>query len=283
MTIHYAGKTTDGTTFLSSREVVIPREQSLTMRELSRETAPGPMTFTRGDGSVVPAWDKVVGTMVPGEICTVVAAAHHAYGDNGAAHLGVAPGTPVLFELELLEWKQPIKSRAGMAAKERMDEATALKTRGTDAFKAASYPSAMELYDHGSYYLADSFLMGAYLEDLDQGALLGGGAEAGPTARPEGGRLLFEGVEADAQALFVSCLLNAAMCALKRRRWRDAESRCNKVRRLREPHRPPGARAHAPPWQESAAQDGPPNITLPPPHCVISPPAPRCYSSSRRT
>ena len=234
VTIHYASYLypDGGAPFASTREYIAPLSSSLTHRESSRETAPGPYTFTLGEGTVLPAWDIGVQTMRIGEKCELVAAADLAYGEGGAAHLGVPPNYPIRFEIELLSWRQSWKPRKGLSAAARMEEAATLKERGTNFFKAGKWQSALETYEHGGYYISDCFFGDEFLKDASAEESIPTRAESLPSRdNPPPPPTFAEGSDAkkQAEALLISCLPGTTQCCLKLEDWRGAEARATRV------------------------------------------------------
>lgn len=86
--VHYTGKLEDGTVFDSSRD----RNE--------------PFTFTLGKKEVIKAWDCAVAHMRKGEIARITCAPDYAYGSSGQPPK-IPPNATLIFEVELLEWKEP--------------------------------------------------------------------------------------------------------------------------------------------------------------------------------
>ena len=101
----------------------------------------------------------------------------------------IPPNSTLLFEVELFSWK---RDKNNMAPAEKLAEAQVQKQQGTDSFKSASFQDALESYDSA----AD------FCEGVD---------------------------EPGADALLLSCYLNAAMCALKLQEYKLAVDRCDKA------------------------------------------------------
>ena len=183
-------------------------------------------------GTVVAAWEIGVQTMKIGEVCECIAAPPLAYGEAGAPHLGVPSNYPIRFEMELLEWKEAHKERRGMTSEARIEEATMLKNRGTDKFKASKWQGAIELYDMATYYIADGFFGADYLQDAAPEETIP--KEPPSRDNPPPPPLFPEGtaVRETAQALVISALLNAAQCAIKLEDWRIVEGKTSKVLQL---------------------------------------------------
>lgn len=220
-----------GYKFFSTRERIIREDAHVTISQINATTAPGPQTFKLGAGTVLPAWDLTVPTMLVGEVCEVISTSDFAYGDEGAEHLTVPPRCPIVFHLELLEWKPGWPEREPMEDSARFELAGELKARGTERFKLKAWVEARELYEQAAYYLSDAFLGNEALKsasDLELGkvganagigaALAGADAPSGPPMER------FAGQNDEAKAVLIACLLNASMCCLKAETWRDAEA-----------------------------------------------------------
>jgi len=177
--------------------------------------------------------------MLAGEVCELLVSPEHAYGEEGAEHLGVPPKCQVGFQVELVEWTNPRQPREGMADDVKFAHSTELKSRGTTCFKQQRWAEALEMYDDAAYYLADAFFGAEAVESatrLEQPssldgvsatqALTGGSRADGPP--PE----RFAGQNDEAKAMLLACLLNAAQCALKQEAWREAEKRAAKALQL---------------------------------------------------
>ena len=172
--VHYVGTLMDGEKFDSSRD------------------RPGFFKFDIGRQRVIKGWDVGVSTMHKGEVAILECRHDYAYGAHG--HPPTIPGGATLkFEVELFDWKEARKQKSDMSAAERVAEATTLKAKGTDAFKAKKWADAQELYH-----------------------------DAGEYVDGEGGD--------EARALLLSCLLNQAQCALAQSEWAPAAAACTRAR-----------------------------------------------------
>lgn len=226
---------TDGIKFYSTRERILSEDASLTTKESNASTAAGPHTFVLGAGSVLPAWELVAPTMLVGEVCEILVSPEHAYGAEGAPHLGVPPNCQVGFVLELLEWKAPRAPREPMDDEARFGSASELKFRGTELFKQLRFELALEMYDDAAYYLSDGFFgaeAAAAASSIEHPTALAGATATehlmgATTPGPPPER--FAGRQDEAKALLLACLLNAAQCALKHEAWREAEARASKA------------------------------------------------------
>ena len=222
----------DGVKFYSTRERIIAENAHLTTKEANSTVAPGPQTFTLGAGSVVPCWDLAVPTMLVGETCELIVAPEHAYGDEGSEHLGVPPKVPLVYILELLDWKRAMPPRETMPDAERFSMSTELKFRGTARFKVGAWDEARELYDDAAHYLSDAFLGGEALKSVQ--SLEHPNATPNPSAQessdePRPPPKRFGEQHDEARTMLLACLLNGAQCALKSEAWRAAEKRAGEA------------------------------------------------------
>ena len=79
----------------------------------AKESGVGPidenetLRFTLGIGQVLRGLDEAVGGMLPGEKRQLILPPHLAYGQRGRADKGIAPNSPLTFEVELLSVNSP--------------------------------------------------------------------------------------------------------------------------------------------------------------------------------
>ena len=102
-------------------------DASLTTKESNSSRAPGPQEFVLGAGSVLPAWELAAPTMLVGELCELLVAPEHAYGEEGASHLGVPPKCALAFRVELLDWKEARVARETLDDDARFVASTIMK------------------------------------------------------------------------------------------------------------------------------------------------------------
>ena len=102
----------------------------------------------------------------------------------------------------------PKKERFELTVEERLDEAIKLKKEGTGHFSSGSWLEAQVSYHEASRLLVDEL---DYLKAP-------------------------EGREVEARGILIACLLNMAMCALKREEWYSAEKSCTQaIERMADP------------------------------------------------
>ena len=219
VTVHYVTKDMKGHPIDASRQRIEKPWDTVMSRQTRSDQPPGPTTFTLGDGEVVPAWEHAVPSMVAGEVCEVLATAEHAYGESGAEHLGIPGGVCLVFELELISFKEGRKKKEGMPDDEKLALAIELKGRGTAAFKAARYEEAAALYADAAHYLS-------VVRDLKCAAPWKG---PGPPPAQHLPSYYFGERYEEASALLLSCYLNGSQCAIKREAWRVAEKEASRA------------------------------------------------------
>jgi len=164
----------------------------------SSRDRPGNFKFTLGNGQVIKGWDKGVATMHKGEKAELFCRADYAYGETGSPPK-IPGGATLKFEVELLSWGEPKKERWEMSAAEKLEEAKKLKAEGGGAFKEGEWQAAQDKYTSAVEWVE---------HDYDFST---------------------EDEKAAARELHVSCLLNAAQCALKCKEWPEAASSCTKA------------------------------------------------------
>ena len=102
----------------------------------------------------------------------------------------------------------PKKERFELTVEERLDEAVKLKKEGTGHFSSGSWLEAQVSYHEASRLLVDEL---DYLKAP-------------------------EGREVEARGILIACLLNMAMCALKREEWYSADKSCTQaIERMADP------------------------------------------------
>ena len=167
-----------------------------------------------GEQQLIRGLEKGVATMTKGEVALFELRADYAYGDEGKPP-AVPPAATVRYEVEVLSWVEPKKSRAELTRDERVDEAARLKEDGARAYGAKAWLAAQVAYHDAASLLLDEAPEG--FESL------------GELCAPRGR-------EDEAHALLTSCWLNEAQCALQREEWFCAADACTRVlRKLADP------------------------------------------------
>ena len=179
--VHYVGTLlSDGSKFDSSRD------------------RPGNFKFKIGQGQVIKGWDQGVATMHKGEKAELFCRADYAYGESGSPPK-IPGGATLKFEVELLSWAEPVKSKWEYSAKEKLEQAATRKAEATAAFKAGQWSGARDSYVEASEWVEHDY---DFVDELDKTA---------------------------ARDMLSSCLLNAAQCLLKLSDWPEVAAKCTKV------------------------------------------------------
>jgi peptidylprolyl isomerase len=174
VTAHYTGRlAADGTKFDSS----VDRGQ--------------PLDFTLGIHQVISGWDEGFASMKVGEKATLEITPEYGYGASGSPPK-IPSNATLLFDVELLAFKEKHKERDDMVPGEALELAQRLKTEGTAFFQNKNYQDAVNKYKDAASYAIN------------------------------------EGTDEES-AIFVSCSLNVAMCSIKLKEWADAAKACTSV------------------------------------------------------
>jgi peptidylprolyl isomerase len=155
-----------------------------------------PFEFTIGEGQVIRGWDEGFASMKVGEKSVLTIRSDYGYGANGSPPK-IPGGATLVFEVELLGFKEKPKEKWDLTDEERREEATKIKTKGTELFQNKKYRQAAATYEDAARYVYED---------------------------EEG-----ESVPDDDKPLYVSCWSNAAMCHIKVSAWSDAIRCCNDV------------------------------------------------------
>jgi peptidylprolyl isomerase len=183
VTAHYTGTLeSDGTKFDSS---------------VDRGT---PFKFTIGTGQVIKGWDEGFASMKIGEKAILKVSSDYGYGPRGSPPK-IPGGATLLFEVELLSFKEKAKKKWELTDEERADLAKKLKTEGTDYFQKQQYADAIEKYNE-----AADICVGEGIQDND--------------------------ISDQERPMYVSCWSNIAMCHVKQKAWSDAIAACNRILQL---------------------------------------------------
>jgi len=146
-------------------------------------------TFTIGQGQVIKGWDEGFASMKVGEKAMLKIRSDYGYGKSGSPPK-IPQNANLMFEVELLGFKEKQKEKWEMAPEDKIVQANKLKQQGTDSFKLKKYDQAAAKYEEAAGYAFDG-------ED---------GAE----------------IPDDDKALVVSCWSNAAMCYIKLQQYSEA-------------------------------------------------------------
>jgi peptidylprolyl isomerase len=183
VTAHYTGTLeSDGTKFDSS---------------VDRGT---PFKFTIGTGQVIKGWDEGFASMKIGERAILKVSSDYGYGPRGSPPK-IPGGATLLFEVELLGFKEKPKKKWEMTDEERANLAKKLKTEGTEHFQKQQYDEAIEKYNEAADICVEEGM-----KDND--------------------------ISAEERPMYVSCWSNIAMCHVKQKSWADAIAACNHILQL---------------------------------------------------
>ncbi|KAI9906876.1 hypothetical protein PsorP6_003606 [Peronosclerospora sorghi] len=176
---HYTGTLLDGTKFDSSRD----RNSEF--------------KFVLGKGNVIKAWDLAFASMKVGEKAILTCKPEYAYGASGSPPKIPANAT-LKFDVELLGFSPKTKEMWEMDASEKIVEATNLKAKGTDQYKAKEFDAAAATYAHAASYMEDMY----DVDDKDKETM---------------------------KQLQTTCYLNAAMAYIKDENYSEAVSVASKA------------------------------------------------------
>mmetsp|Transcript_8624 Transcript_8624/g.17918 ORF Transcript_8624/g.17918 Transcript_8624/m.17918 type:complete len:491 (+) Transcript_8624:119-1591(+) len=153
--------------------------------------------FTIGQGQVIKAWDEGFASMKVGEKAILKCRYDYAYGESGSPP-AIPPKADLLFDVELLGFKEKPKERWQMTPQERIAEAEKMKAAGTALFREKRFEEGAAQYEESALFAVDEGVAG-------------------------------NDVPEDERPLYVSCFGNAAMCYIKVKSWPDAIRTCDKV------------------------------------------------------
>jgi peptidylprolyl isomerase len=156
-----------------------------------------PFKFTIGQGMVIKAWDEGFASMKVGEHAILKVRSDYGYGDSGSPPK-IPAKAELLFDVELLGFKEKPKERWQMTSEERLEFANKIKADGTELFKKKNYSEAATKYEDAAAYSVDEGISGDDIPEAE---------------RP----------------LYVSCWSNIAMCYINMKEWADATHACNTV------------------------------------------------------
>ena len=118
-----------------------------------------PFKFTIGQGMVIKGWDEGFASMKIGEKAILKIRSDYGYGDTGSPPK-IPAKAELLFDVELLGFKEKQKERWQMDAAERLKHAENLKADGTDLFKNQHYAEAIGMYEEAALYAVDEGISG---------------------------------------------------------------------------------------------------------------------------
>ena len=110
----------------------------------------------------------------------------------------IPPNSNLIFDVELLDFKEKVKEKWEYTPQERMVKALELKEEGTKEFTAGKYDTAATLYKDAADYVNEG-------DDDD------------------------ETLPDDEKDVYIKCMANAAMCYVKFKQWSDVIDCCNQV------------------------------------------------------
>ncbi|KAL7524768.1 hypothetical protein ACHAWF_001077, partial [Thalassiosira exigua] len=155
-----------------------------------------PFQFSIGQGQVIKGWDEGFASMKVGEKAKLVIRSDYGYGSRSMG-ANIPANSNLVFDVELLGFKEKEKSKYEMTPEERMEKASKLKEEGTKEFTSGNHAVAADLYKKA-----------AELVDEDDAE------EPLPDAEKD---------------MYVKCWGNAAMCCAKSKDWPEAIRCCDKV------------------------------------------------------
>jgi peptidylprolyl isomerase len=132
--VHYIGRDSEGKIFDSSRD------RNSTFK------------FVLGEGKVIKGWEIGLGSMKKGEKSNLKLSPDYAYGNRGAGKT-IPPNSTLIFEIELVDFYEKLKSKFEMDIPEKLFNANKLKAEGVVLFKEKQYDNAAAKFEEGYSYL----------------------------------------------------------------------------------------------------------------------------------
>merc|ERR1712217_539988 len=158
-----------------------------------------------------------------GEKAILRCTSDYGYGDHGSPPK-IPGGATLNFEVELLDWKEPVKPPSEMTAEERRAHAAKMKEEGTAAFKLQDWATAVNRWEDGVEYLEN--------KDEDdyggQGHTHGGQPCSGHGDDDETCKVKTE-LSSEDKTMIIAMLNNSAMARLKLNEPDAAKFDCIKV------------------------------------------------------
>ena len=142
---------------------------------------------------MIRGWDEGFASMKVGEKAKLAIRADYGYGDRPMGEK-IPANSNLIFDVELLGFKEKEKAKWEMSPEERMAAAKKKKEEGTKEFTSGNLTTGAELYI-------------AAAELVDDGDSL-----------PD-----------EERDMYVKCMSNAAMCYVKDKSWPDVINCCNRV------------------------------------------------------
>uniref|UniRef100_A0A7S1XY78 peptidylprolyl isomerase n=1 Tax=Phaeomonas parva TaxID=124430 RepID=A0A7S1XY78_9STRA len=147
--------------------------------------------FVIGTGQVIRGWDEGFASMKKGEHAVLKIRADYGYGERGSPPK-IPGGATLLFDVELEDFHDKEKEKWEMDDAEKLEYAAGKKAEGTALFKEKNFNLAAANYEKAADYVDE-------------------------VSDPE------------AEKLYVVCLLNAAMCYIKREDWASASTKAGRA------------------------------------------------------
>ena len=112
--------------------------------------------FNLGKGEVIKGWDVGVATMKKGELAKFTFDPEYAYGVNGSPPI-IPPYSTLIFEIELLNFKDKPKTKEDYTAEERIEIAKKYKAEGNDYWKHKNPTEAQKKWELALDYIDDQY------------------------------------------------------------------------------------------------------------------------------
>jgi len=113
-----------------------------------------PFKFQLGKGHVIKGWDIGIASMKKGEKAVLYLKSEYAYGEAGAGN-DIPPNSDLIFTVELVDFKDKVKSKYEMNKDEKVKEAHRLKGEGNVYFKESKFDEANGKYESAAEYLKE--------------------------------------------------------------------------------------------------------------------------------
>lgn len=120
----------------------------------SNQNRENPFSFKLGVGQVIKGWDIGVASMKKGEKSQFTIKSDYAYGAGGAGE-DIPPNATLVFDVELLDFKETPKSKHDMTKEEKVELAKQRKNEGNELVKNKEFDSALGKFDEAYNYLRE--------------------------------------------------------------------------------------------------------------------------------